>query len=91
MPKARLGVSLELSADGVMIVNVDGAAAQQAGIVPGDRIVTIDGEAVRRPEDVIGAINRKRPGDTIELTMERGEETKTLQVTLGERTRLVPP
>ncbi|MGV3484590.1 MAG: S1C family serine protease [Planctomycetaceae bacterium] len=85
LPKARLGVSLEMGANGVTIASVDGSAAQQAGITPGDRIISINEQPVTLPEDVIAAVNRQRPGDTIELAIERGGESKKLSVTLGER------
>jgi S1-C subfamily serine protease len=51
----------------------------------GDVIVSIDGEPVKSADDVVGAVAGKRPGDTVELEVRRGDDTRTLRVELGER------
>lgn len=85
LPQARLGVSLEMSSRGVLISSVEGSAAEQAGIEPGDRVVSLDERPVAAPEDVIAAVRAKRPGDSMQLTVERGGESHKLTVNLGER------
>jgi S1-C subfamily serine protease len=52
---------------------------------PGDLIVSIDGEPVRSPEDVVATVAGKQPGDTIELEFYRGDDRRTERVELGER------
>jgi S1-C subfamily serine protease len=48
-----------------------------------DVIVAVDGQAVRRADDVGAAIRGRRPGDTVRITVLRGGERRTLDVTLG--------
>jgi regulator of sigma E protease len=57
---------------------VDGTPAAAAGLKEGDRILSMDGQGVDRFEDVsrIVAIN---PGTPIEIVLERGGETKSLE------------
>jgi S1-C subfamily serine protease len=52
---------------------------------PGDVIVGLDGEPVRSADDVVAAVAGKQPGDTIELEIRRGDDTRTVEVELGER------
>ncbi|MDQ5831597.1 MAG: trypsin-like peptidase domain-containing protein [Actinomycetota bacterium] len=51
----------------------------------GDLIVAIDGEQVTDPDGVAAAVADKKPGDKIEIEVRRGDETRTITVTLGER------
>jgi len=51
----------------------------------GDVIVAVDGEEVSGMDDVIAAVNRKRPGDEVELTLLRKGEERTETVELGDR------
>ena len=85
---------------------VDGSPAAQAGLrgggrerefegVPirpgGDLIVAIDGTAVDSAEDVVRAITQRLlPGQSVELTMLRGNLQRTVTVVLGERPSTPP-
>jgi S1-C subfamily serine protease len=51
----------------------------------GDVITEADGQAIASSEDLQAAIEAKQPGDTIELTVENGGQTRTVTVTLGNR------
>jgi S1-C subfamily serine protease len=51
----------------------------------GDIIVAIDGEPVGSADDVVSAVAAKRPGDTVELEIYRGDDKRTVTVELGER------
>ncbi len=54
--------------------------------VGGDTIVAIDGVTITSPSGLIAYLEtRTRPGDTIQLTVLRNGEERTLSVTLGER------
>ena len=53
--------------------------------VGGDVIVAIDGQKVASPLDVNLALNKKRPGDTVTVTLYRGGKKMDLSVKLGER------
>jgi S1-C subfamily serine protease len=51
----------------------------------GDVITAIDGNPVHGMDDVIAAVNAKKPGDTIQLTVDRGGNQRTVSVQLGQR------
>jgi S1-C subfamily serine protease len=51
----------------------------------GDVIVAIDGEKVADPEAVAAAVADKRPGDELKIEVYRGDDRRTITVTLGKR------
>jgi S1-C subfamily serine protease len=53
--------------------------------IGGDLIVAVDGQKVASPFDLNILLNRKRPGDTVTLTIYRGAKKVELPVKLGER------
>src|SRR5713101_6930932 len=61
----------------------------QAGMrrfyIGGDVITAIDGQKVSSPLDVNLALNKKRPGDTVDVTLFRGGKKMDLQIKLAER------
>jgi len=59
---------------------MEGYPAQQAGLLPGDRIVAVAGAKIARWEDLAGEIHRF-PGRPIALEFVRDSETKTVQLT----------
>jgi len=66
-----------------------GDRAAQAGMrriyIGGDLIVGIDGQKVANQFDMNVILNRKRPGDTVTLTLYRGAKKMDIPVKLGER------
>jgi serine protease Do len=62
-----------------------GNAADDAGLKTNDVIVAIGGRPVRGPQDVGAEIRRYAPGDTADVTVERGGQDTTVKVTLGAR------
>ncbi|NOX53619.1 MAG: PDZ domain-containing protein [Planctomycetes bacterium] len=56
--------------------------AQKAGLKPGDRILKIDDQVIRRFVDVRQALGTKLAGDTIQITVRRGEKQIARTVTL---------
>jgi len=60
---------------------IEGARLQLGG----DIITEIDGNPVNSMEDLINAVNSDKPGDKMELKVLRHGETKTITVTLGNR------
>ena len=67
-----------------------GGPAAEAGIQPGDVITEVDGDQVSDPEDVAQAIEDNKPGDRVEVTVQRGGSEETVQVTLGQRPEQLP-
>ena len=62
-----------------------GSAAEAAGIVIGDVIVSVDGETMDGPGTLRNTIGLLRPGDTVTVGYIREGELNTTTATLGER------
>jgi len=62
---------------------VPGSAAEKAGIKPGDLIVKFGEEMIQRYEDLPPLIRGRKPGDVVELQLQRGDEELVVKVTLG--------
>ncbi|MEJ5340546.1 MAG: trypsin-like peptidase domain-containing protein [Thermogutta sp.] len=78
-----LGVTLEDTEGGPRITRVmEQSAAAAAGIEEGDIVLEVDGKPTPKTTDVIEAIRRHRPGDTVKLKLRRGEQTLEITVTL---------
>ncbi|MEJ7762374.1 MAG: PDZ domain-containing protein, partial [Thermomicrobiales bacterium] len=69
----------------VVIAVSDDSPAEDAGIEPGDVITEIDGLRIDSVTPFIEALFNYGPGDTIPVTIQRGEETIEIEVTLAER------
>jgi len=85
---------------GVLIQRVlPGGAAEQAGLhggneqayvgntpimLGGDLIVSIDGQEVTDPQDINAIMEKHQAGDTVSVTVVRGQHRVTIKVTLGE-------
>lgn len=83
-----IGITLDMSytGDGARVSAKDGdggpavtrgGPGAKAGIKPGDVITAVDGQRVHSGEELIVKTRAHRPGDRLELTLERdGKETK---------------
>jgi len=65
---------------------VAGSAAAEAGLQQDDIILEFNGEKISTDNSLAKLIQKYNPGDKIILKILRGEEEKTLQAILGERT-----
>ncbi|KUO04400.1 S1C family serine protease [Streptomyces caeruleatus] len=61
----------------------DGGPGDKAGIKPGDVITEVDGQRVHSGEELIVKTRAHRPGDRLELTLERGGKEVRISLTLG--------
>jgi regulator of sigma E protease len=79
-PLARLGLKLDLP-DTEPIVGkvVAGLVADESGLRPGDRIVSIDGREMHVWEDVVNQV-RHRPGEAMRVLVQRGADR--IEITL---------
>lgn len=79
--------------NGVIVTSViPGSSAAAGGILPPYRdrsgrwhfevIVAVDGQSVRDREDVLSALDRRKVGETVQVTLLRGEKQETISVTL---------
>ncbi|MGE0728062.1 MAG: RIP metalloprotease [Acidimicrobiia bacterium] len=59
-----------------------GSAAEAVGLLPGDRLVSIDGESVRSWDDMADVVQPRR-GETVPVVLERDGRTTELTVTIG--------
>jgi putative serine protease PepD len=89
---AYLGVSTAPAQNGGAQVGdaTAGGPAAKAGIQPGDVITEVDGEHVQSPDDVASAIEDNKPGDKVEVQVDRNGSSHTIQVTLGQRPDQLP-
>lgn len=82
---AWLGIDMASSPlGGVMVVGVaPHSPARAAGIKPGDVITQIDTEPIAAPAIVEAAVAGLRPGDQVEIQLQRGSTTYTTRATLA--------
>ncbi|MEZ6006297.1 MAG: M20/M25/M40 family metallo-hydrolase [Planctomycetota bacterium] len=82
----RLGVqaSPEPHDIGVLVAGVaPGGPAAEAGVVAGDVLVSLAGQATRDRQGLVEALRRLEPGKRIDLVVLRGDEQITLKVLLA--------
>ncbi|HEY2547865.1 MAG TPA: trypsin-like peptidase domain-containing protein [Candidatus Acidoferrum sp.] len=65
--------------------NQEAMAGMRKIVIGGDLIVSIDGQKIANQNDMNLVLNRKRPGDTVSVTVYRGGKKLDLPVKLGER------
>ena len=69
---------------GAAITSVQaGSPAADAGITADDVVTAVDGRKVSSMIDLAAAVRTKQPGDKVSLTVERGGDERTVEVTLG--------
>ena len=78
--------------DGVYINDIsEDSGAFDAGLKIGDVITKLDEIAIHKYPDLTGYLSTKRPGDEINVSIDRNGELLTLPVTLKERQTIVLP
>ncbi|NIA70830.1 PDZ domain-containing protein [Pelagibius litoralis] len=60
-----------------------GGAGAAAGLKVGDLVTAVDGRPVRKLAEATSAIQMKRPGEVVEITVLRDEQLLTLRLTLA--------
>lgn len=82
--KVRLGVRIKQSEPGLVVDRVmPGGWAKKAGILPEDRILRIGSRNVVGREDMDEALQEFKPGDMLEVEVQRGEEKITVRSEIG--------
>jgi len=83
--KVRLGVFLKEKEKRVTVQSViSGSAAEKAGLLGNDEIISFDGKPVNENFDLIYEVMQKRPGDKAELMIRRNRKEIRLSVTFKE-------
>jgi putative serine protease PepD len=82
---AYLGVSLPDDGAAQFDRVVDGGPADRAGLQADDEVTEVDGDPIETGDELRAAIDAKKPGDKITLTITRSGDERTVQVTLGQR------
>ena len=71
---------------GVVVSAVkEGGPADQAGVKPDDIILAIDGEKVADGDELVARVADTPVGQAIKVTVDRGGEKRSFDVTVGER------
>ena len=81
VPAERLGQET-----GLLLVSVaPGSPAEQHGLHLGDTIVSLDGQPVRNPDELLALLSDDRIGKAVPVGIVRGGNLEDLTVTVGER------
>ncbi|MBL8496468.1 Do family serine endopeptidase [Nitrosomonas sp. JL21] len=74
--------------NGSLIASVlrDGPA-DKAGIKPGDIIIAVEGKTVKSTSELLKAVAALPPGNTVDVTIIRGKQEKSIPVNVGVRPR----
>ncbi len=85
--QAALGVTFNQSLSGGAYVAtvLPASPAEQAGILPGDVIVAVNGGPIASYQEVIGLVAQSRVGDPMQIDFLRGGQRLTVNLTLGPR------
>jgi putative serine protease PepD len=83
---AYLGVQTQDASNGAQVAQLTaGSPAEGAGLQRGDLITSIDGKAVDGASALSGVVDGHKPGDTVQLQIDRNGSEKTIDVKLGQR------
>lgn len=83
---AFLGVGGEPADEGIRITAiVPGSPAEEAGLLPGDLLRTIDGTPIRDKDELTHTIRGKKPGQVVKLELLRDAKPLTVEATLLKR------
>ncbi|MGX9899861.1 S1C family serine protease [Arthrobacter sp. SA17] len=79
----RLGIQ---DTNGVLVMSIaDGGPADDAGIEPGDVLLTLEGKELSAPEDLLAALRGLDPGQTVTVSFNRDNQGQEAKVQLSER------
>jgi S1-C subfamily serine protease len=84
--RAYLGVSTASTSNGrgaQIAAVVSGGPAAKAGLRAGERITAVGGQEVKTADEVAERIATRKPGDVVEVVVQRDGDSETMKVTLG--------
>jgi S1-C subfamily serine protease len=71
----------------LVVAVTEGSPAAEAGVLVGDILVALDGQAIALPDDLLDLLAKHRVGQTVVLRVSRGGVATDVPVTIGERPR----
>jgi serine protease Do len=83
--RVTVGVELQPGNDAVVTSATPGQPAAAAGLQPGDRLLTIEGQPITKSVDFFIGLIDKKPGDQVPLTFERQKRRFQTAMTLAEK------
>lgn len=85
LPRAYLGVIMSDTPDGVVVVTAvrPNSPAEQAGIQPGDVLMSIDGREIFTPQDVTRMVARHAPGEAVRLAIDRNGKNDQIEAVVA--------
>ena len=86
LTSARNAVMYGVRNTGIYIKSVDSQNAKAAGLEAGDMLYYVGDTKITSAADLTSAINSYKVGDKVKIVVVRDNETKTLTLTMGEKT-----
>ena len=90
-PDLAENFGLKKSSGAIIAGVIRGGPAENAGMRPGDILVSVNGEDVNNTTDLLNMIAQLQPGDKAALTVLRKNQEAKLDVKVGRRPRLKHP
>jgi PDZ domain-containing protein len=82
----RLGIPLDPTGTGAVILGVEAGTPADGLLEVGDTIVAVDGQPVRLFSDLTPTVSERSPGEAVTLTVEAADgSTREVALTLGAR------
>ena len=81
--RPHLGLFLTGPDDLTVRAVLPGGPAAQAGLQPGDRIVSLNGDQIDSPTDIVRSLEALQEGDVVNLGIERDGEISTVAIKLS--------
>lgn len=76
------------SAHGLIVLTLEpGGPAERAGVLIGDILVALEGQAVNNTDDIQAVLETRTVGTVVNASMFRGGEPRDVAITIGERPR----
>ena len=71
---------------GLLVVTVESASpGEKGGLFLGDTLLSVDGQPLRYPDDLLAQLNGERIGTSVLIRLVRGGQIQEISVTIGER------
>ena len=84
--RGRMDPFIDASEPGLVIIQVlSDSPAEKAGLRRGDILLKMEGQDIQSEHDVYSVLEERKAGDTINLTIQRGDETQLTALQIEDR------